>query len=460
MGISQCKPHSSVKSFPKKRVALKRKNEKERNEIVKSGRKKNQRKLGKCDEVTRLQRRARYLLIKIKLEKNLLEAYYADGWKGQSREKIKPEKELERAEKEIIKCKLGIREIIRELDLFISTCQCGSHQNCLESPAKVPGADHKRLCKYDENKIIIIEATNAHLCTSFSIDSSYVDIFKEEAANPEGKDLKFKDEKEWPSDESEDEDYNPELNEVTCSSGNETEETDSEKFDLSNSSTCNSHSDKINFGEAGECETMHRPRQRKYVDYMKLHDEMFGKDAQHVDESEDEEWGPHVRQKSRKKANEDQFMVVNSTSDANILDDDVPAHMSKYSRIPPSAVKELQKAFARNELPSRSVKDNLSKLLGLSQKKVDLWFKNARYAALKLRKASTPNCEGKKRKSDEAMLLDASCFIPLSELIHVSKRSGCNLERDRTSKKKIVQDKVPTSRNTFHEKHNEGNMFT
>lgn len=53
-----------------------------------------------------------------------------------SREKIKPEKELERAEKEIIKCKLGIREIIRELDLFISTCQCGSHQNCLESPEK------------------------------------------------------------------------------------------------------------------------------------------------------------------------------------------------------------------------------------------------------------------------------------------------------------------------------------
>ena len=50
--------------------------------------------------------------------------------------------------------------------------------------------------------------------------------------------------------------------------------------------------------------------------------------------------------------------------------------------------------------------------------------------------------EGKKRKSDEAMLLDASCFLPLSELMHVSKRSGCNLESDRTSKKKFVQVKI------------------
>ena len=51
-------------------------------------RKKRQKDNVDLDDASRLQRRTRYLLIKMKLEQNLIDAYSGEGWKGQRYGKI------------------------------------------------------------------------------------------------------------------------------------------------------------------------------------------------------------------------------------------------------------------------------------------------------------------------------------------------------------------------------------
>ncbi|KAI4376824.1 hypothetical protein MLD38_014539 [Melastoma candidum] len=354
------------------------------------------------DEASRLQRRTRYLVIKMKLEQNLIDAYSNEGWKGQSQEKIKPLMELQRSKRQIWNCKLGIRDAIRQLDTLGSvgsigdsvmapngvvhhehifcarcqtnevfpdndiilcdgTCNCAFHQKCLDpllETESIPPGDQGWFCKYCDCKMDIIDAMNAHLGTQFPLDSSWQDIFKEEAALTNGKVYTIDFEEKWPSDDSEDDDYNPVQKTV-------------------------------------EPSIISGPRLRATVDYKKLYTEMFGKDAPACETiSDDEDWGP-ARKRRQKETDAVGILLTLHESSGNFLnheisqgDEEIPRQSSKRPvfRLPPSSVEKLRQVFSQNELPSRSVREDLSKDLGIQFEKVNKWFKNARYTALKSRK--------------------------------------------------------------------------
>ncbi|KAG4959131.1 hypothetical protein JHK87_035764 [Glycine soja] len=406
------------------------------------------------DDPSRLQRRTRYLLIKMKLEQNLIDAYSGEGWKGQSREKIRPEKELQRARKQILKCRLGIRDAIRQLDslgslssiedsaialdgsvchehilcvkckvheelpdndiiLCNGKCERAFHQKCLDPPLdteNISPGEQGWFCKFCECKMEILEATNAHLGTHFSLHSTWQDVFKEEAAIPDGEIALLNPEQEWPSDDSEDDDYDPERKEDSHNINIEGT-NDSASEDLSSStSLCSSDGEcspidgvsheyfSVNSSidsDESEDKACGR-RQRKAVDYKKLYDEMFGKDAPAYELlSEDEDWGPGKRKRREKESDAvDSLMTLHESenrhpnNEHNMTSKDSSSIKIKRHcfRIPRDAVERLRQVFAENELPPRSIREGLSKELGLDTEKVSKWFKNARYLALKNRK--------------------------------------------------------------------------
>ncbi|KAL3332004.1 hypothetical protein AABB24_032564 [Solanum stoloniferum] len=424
------------------------------------------------DDVSRLQRRTRYLLIKMKLEQNLIDAYSAEGWKGQSREKIRPERELQRAKKQILNCKLGIREIVHHLDLLSSagkiddsaiapdgsvhhehiicakcklqeafpdndiilcdgTCNCAFHQECLDPPLStenIPPDDEGWFCKFCKCKMEIIEATNAHIGTHFAMDSNWENIFKEEALLPEGEESLLCPEQDWPSDDSEDDDYDPEKVANSHSSTDSFESGSSSE--ASSGSMLGSLEDELlaltgkledgsggkdylseqiagsDYEETTDFDVLSGPRQRKAVDYIKLNDEMFGKHAPAIEQnSEDEDWGPGKRKRRQKEPESDAASTLITLFESErscpekTVDEVEKESFGRPSkreifRIPPDAVEELRRVFAENELPSREVRENLSKQLGIEFEKVNKWFKNARYTALKARKVEgTKPCQ-------------------------------------------------------------------
>ncbi|KAF8081223.1 hypothetical protein N665_0899s0012 [Sinapis alba] len=204
------------------------------------------------NEYTRIKKKLRYLLNRINYEQSLIDAYSLEGWRGSSVEKLRPEKELERATKEILRRKVKIRELIQHLDtlcaegnipeslfnsdgeissedIFCSKCGSkdlhldndiilcdgfcdrGFHQYCVEPPLRkedIPPDDESWLCPGCDCKDYSFDLLNDSLGTKLSVSDSWEKVFPEAAAAMAGGGGQNVD-CDLPSDDSEDEEYDP-----------------------------------------------------------------------------------------------------------------------------------------------------------------------------------------------------------------------------------------------------------
>ncbi|KAK8518861.1 hypothetical protein V6N13_017872 [Hibiscus sabdariffa] len=223
------------------------------------------------NEYTRIRSHLRYLLNRINYERSLIAAYSTEGWKGLSLEKLKPEKELQRASSEIFRRKLKIRDLFQRIDKLCSegrfpeslfdsegaidsedifcakcgskdlsanndiilcdgACDRGFHQYCLQPPLlkeDIPPGDERWFCPGCVCKIYCIELVNESQGTSFSLIDSWEKVFPEAAVTTGGQNQDPN--SGLPSDDSDDEDYNadnPETDEQDQDDESSSDESD------------------------------------------------------------------------------------------------------------------------------------------------------------------------------------------------------------------------------------------
>ncbi|KAI6678097.1 hypothetical protein NL676_038893 [Syzygium grande] len=230
-------------------------------EVERKQRKKRQARKAIADEFSRIRNNLSYMLTRISYERSLIDAYSGEGWKGLSLEKIKPEKELQRATSEIVKRKLRIRDLFQRLDslcaegklpeaLFDSegmidsedifcakcgskdltadndiilcdgACDRGFHQYCLEPPLHeedIPPADQGWLCPGCDCKVDCMDLLNKSQGTNLSIADSWEKVFPEVAAAENAGDPNLS----LPSDDSDDADFDPDAPQVDEDQGDE-----------------------------------------------------------------------------------------------------------------------------------------------------------------------------------------------------------------------------------------------
>lgn len=470
------------------------------------------------DQFSRMRTHLRYLLHRIRYEQNLLDAYSSEGWRGQSLEKLRPEKELQRAKADINRSKLKIRDLFRHLDsvsaegkfpdsLFDSeglidsedifcakcgskelsadndiilcdgTCDRGFHQFCLEPPLRteeIPPGDQGWLCPACDCKTDCIDLLNDSQGTKLSIEDSWEKVFPEAVASLAGNEQD--DIMRLPSDDSDDNDYNPDgpdddskvegsgsSSDGSDSSGSDSSDFSSVSEDLgaiggddqylglpsddsedddydpdtanttddvereSSSSDFTSASEDLGAavhddGISGDDETMlpllradqdtadspplSGRRHVERLDYKKLYDDTYGNGPS--DSSDDEEWTDMTSTCKRKGSTEGVFdsSIGNASASADgprrrgrkklnlQATNGLPAqpvkspektsceeHMKRpHNRLGETVTQRLYESFKENQYPDRTTKEKLAKELGLTPQKVDKWFGNARWS--------------------------------------------------------------------------------
>ncbi|KAL0384277.1 UNVERIFIED_CONTAM: Pathogenesis-related homeodomain protein [Sesamum radiatum] len=186
-------------------------------ERKKRGKKKKPMQKTTVNEFSRTKTHLRYLLHRIKYEQSLIDAYSAEGWKGQSLDKLKPEKELQRAKSHILRYKLKIRALFQRLDMSLAVgklpeslfdshgeidsedifcakcgskdlpldndiilcdgaCERGFHQFCLEPPLlkeDIPPGDEGWICPGCDCKVDCIDMLKDFQGTKISHTDSW-----------------------------------------------------------------------------------------------------------------------------------------------------------------------------------------------------------------------------------------------------------------------------------------------
>lgn len=408
------------------------------NPVIGGGTKRRGRKGRYTNEYTAIRSRVKYLLARMKYEQTLIDAYSGEGWKGQSSVKVRPQKEIDRAKRDVSKFKSQIRGLFHRLDSSLSEgqidsslfdsegridceniycakcnskdvsidndiilcdgmCVRGFHQKCLNPPLlteHIPPGDEGWLCPACECKIDCVKLLNQSQGSSITLKDTWEKVFPEAAEIVNG-------DKHYDGLSSYVCGYVPDNPKVDSASEKKNFMLDDnldpnskniDKGPIEDSGTSLTNLETIaKFGEEilaqldrdlnQEREQGLGERKMEGSDYNKLHEETFLKPTS--DASDDESWSETYGSSD----DEDWRTLAGSRSSGKRKKH---AHKRKckmsngnvsFGKKNDETVKQkLQESYQENQYPTREEKESIAQKLGIGYHQVHNWFNNTRRA--------------------------------------------------------------------------------